>query len=628
MSSIEIYLQDHFLILKKERARKSNQDYLQIDLQEFTDENPTMITSMTVNSEKMMHCVLFEKPVEDKVVMAYCGEKFIHVAYGYKKEILFKIIKAYAFSPRQKLKRSGLTISYKGYLYNPFGLPIKTTELFIDENNKAPIQLPQSYAKIKRFRLLKGVSKKVFFPMDSLLYVNASINCNIFIKVVVDEEEIFYPVSAGYIKKGNSRMNYIPYQSRYLKEWALHLRKTRAGNLAFVRRLREEKENTFDFMLKENKCISFFMYYFGKWKRKRTKKPVNLFYEKFASKAEEGAYDLFLKARSLRTSENYFVIAPDSADYQKIKNEKNVVAKWSWKYYWLLYTSDNFIATEAPIHINIVRSNNKYFRRSTFEKKFIFLQHGVTYLKRHGVNSPFVKGKEATPDYIVVGSEKEQDIISDMLGLKEEQIIVAGLPVFANINWESIKQSSPDKVMVMLTWKPYEEFITDFEQTSYYQYTKEIYEILKKYIPEKNIMIIPHPKIAELMENTDFSKTIWRGEISKALSQAKLLITDYSSVCYNSFYQGGGVVFYQPDLERYEQENGDLIPENDEYIGYRVYTKDNFEQIIRQGIHSGSIDLGYFRTPEFIQRYLEINSFIDGKNIERIFEQLKRLEIL
>ena len=182
--------------------------------------------------------------------------------------------------------------------------------------------------------------------------------------------------------------------------------------------------------------------------------------------------------------------------------------------------------------------------------------------------------------------------------------------------------------MVMLTWKPYEEFITDFEQTSYYQYTKEIYEILKKYIPEKNIMIIPHPKIAELMENTDFSKTIWRGEISKALSQAKLLITDYSSVCYNSFYQGGGVVFYQPDLERYEQENGDLIPENDEYIGYRVYTKDNFEQIIRQGIHSGSINLGYFRTPEFIQRYLEINSFIDGKNIERIFEQLKRLEIL
>ena len=87
----------------------------------------------------------------------------------------------------------------------------------------------------------------------------------------------------------------------------------------------------------------------------------------------------------------------------------------------------------------------------------------------------------------------------------------------------------------MLTLKPYEEFMTDFDQTSYYQNTKAIYEALLEKLPKEKIMIIPHPKIAHLMQNTDFAQNVWDREISEALSKSKLLITDYSSVCYNSF---------------------------------------------------------------------------------------------
>ena len=47
---------------------------------------------------------------------------------------------------------------------------------------------------------------------------------------------------------------------------------------------------------------------------------------------------------------------------------------------------------------------------NSYEKKFIFLQHGVTYLKAHQQNSPYGKGKEAEPYYMVVGSEKEMDL--------------------------------------------------------------------------------------------------------------------------------------------------------------------------------------------------------------------------
>ena len=142
------------------------------------------------------------------------------------------------------------------------------------------------------------------------------------------------------------------------------------------------------------------------------------------------------------------------------------------------------------------------------------------------------------------------------------------------------------------------------------------------------MIIVAHPRIESLIAGTPLASSIWKKPISEVLSIAKLLITDYSSVCYNSFYQGGGVVFYQEDLEYYEQENGKLIPTDDEYIGKRIYSIDQLEQILKEGIQNQQIDLEYFRTKEHDKRYLTINEYTDGKNIDRICDALKKLHII
>ena len=113
-----------------------------------------------------------------------------------------------------------------------------------------------------------------------------------------------------------------------------------------------------------------------------------------------------------------------------------------------------------------------------------------------------------------------------------------------------------------------------------------------------------------------------------AIKYAKLLITDYSSVCYNSFYQGGGVIFFQPDLVHYQAEAGELIPADDEYIGYRVFNLDELEKVIEKAITDGKIRLETVRNKEFEKRYLTINEYHDGKNIERIAIKLKELNII
>ena len=107
-----------------------------------------------------------------------------------------------------------------------------------------------------------------------------------------------------------------------------------------------------------------------------------------------------------------------------------------------------------------------------------------------------------------------------------------------------------------------------------------------------------------------------------------MLITDYSSVCYNALYQGGGVVFYQPDLELYETYNGPLVPTDDEYIGKRAFDMEQLEGIVKETIINKKIDLTKIRNKKFEDNYATINEFSDGKNIERIYEKLKELQII
>ena len=152
--------------------------------------------------------------------------------------------------------------------------------------------------------------------------------------------------------------------------------------------------------------------------------------------------------------------------------------------------------------------------------------------------------------------------------------------------------------------------------------------MLTKYISKEKIVFIPHPKVFDLLTSTDLKDSVWQGKISEILAVTKMLITDYSSVCYNSFYQGGGVVFYQPDLELYEAYNGPLVPTDDEYIGKRAFNMKELEDIVKETIVNEKIDLTKIINEKFEKNYATINEFSDGKNIQRIYEKLEELQII
>lgn len=656
MRDIVAKIEDNKIVIKKIRVRQTPKDIEEISLQ-LLEYGKVYKSNIKATSEETLNKVFLIQKIEkrdiknlsdeeeqedmdkeleaeenkvlDDVIIVYSDNGKIKYSYCNEEAAYKKIIKFRYKVLGLSLNKRKLKLKLVAYFINKHGLEIKNQKLYVDQVLGKECKLLETDHKMTKIEMLRNKTIHTFsFRMKDILQDVSEINGNMRMSIEVDGRIIDFRIGIKDSKMKNKRYYYSPMKPKYIKDFAVHFRRTTRGNLVLVKRLKEPIENTFKFRFMESKVVSGFLYAISKVLIRLRKKKINLFYEKFSSKVEEGAYDLFLLAKKSNQSKNYFIIDEHSEDYPKIKSVKNVVKKYSIKYYWLVFNSSNFISTEAPIHLNIIRSNNTALRRSTCDKKFIFLQHGITYMKCQGDGSTFAKNKEGEATYIIVGSEKEKDAVVDMLKLNEEQVLNTGLPIFSKIDFKHINENSDDIVTLMLTWKPYEEQLYSFEESTYYKNIVEICDMLTKYIDKEKIVIIPHPKVFDLLTSTDMKENVWQGKISEILEKTKMLITDYSSVCYNTFYQGGGVVFYQPDLELYETYNGPLVPTDDEYIGKRAFNMKELETISKECLQNGKVDLSKLRNKKFEENYSTINEFSDGKNIERIYEKLQELNLV
>ncbi len=496
--------------------------------------------------------------------------------------------------------------------------------LVIDQNHVYDISMPLRRKKRGYF-----CPVRVKIPLDSIVSMETAINNPIHIQADFGGEILSF--NLGHKSKTGRpvKYNYVPLISRYYGEKALFIRGNIHQNWTLVVREKEEIERDLNFLFKESRGISALLFYLGKLARKLRRDNVNLFYEKNSMKAEEGTYQIFQEALGSDISRNYFILDSRSRQWGELSGERNVVEKYSWKYYWLLYTADYLISTETSSHLNVHRALNPYVRRALLKPQFFFLQHGVTYMKRQGAGSVFGRGKEGEPAAVVVCSPKEAEAVAGMLKIPLERCVDAGLPVFSTIEYGHISQESPDIVTIMLTWKPSEEhLLTHFQDSTYYGAVRRVQASLLGCLAPEQIRIVPHPKVLELLLRTDLAGMVWTDTVAEALRQTKLLITDYSSVCYNAFYQGAAVIFYQEDLEAYEKEVGKLVPGPEEYIGCRCFTQAALEDCLDKGIRNRVIRLDVLRTEEYVRRYREINRHWDGKNVQRIGEYLRERKVI
>ena len=102
------------------------------------------------------------------------------------------------------------------------------------------------------------------------------------------------------------------------------------------------------------------------------------------------------------------------------------------------------------------------------------------------------------------------------------------------------------------------------------------------------------------------------------MMSCSLLITDYSSVCWDVLYQNKPVLFYQFDYEMYNLAHGSYINMEKDLMGDRATDAQTLVNFVEEYAKRD------FKTKEHYQKKIDnYFTYRDNNNSQRIYEFLK-----
>ncbi len=359
------------------------------------------------------------------------------------------------------------------------------------------------------------------------------------------------------------------------------------------------------------------------WYGKKARSLVLLF-EKNSSKFEESASVLFEKLIDSGYRYSYFIITKEAAGDVPEKYRKNVLIKNSFKHYLYFFKAKTFIGTETLVHSIDLKTFNKLALMKIADKRknYVFLQHGVMYMvsldseARKMFKRQNLKGKYR----VVVSSQAEADHFVEFGRHDYEDLYISGLPKFD----KNILNPDADKIIIMPTWRPWEINTArdNFLETSYFKMIMKIFDSVPDELKDK-VVILPHPLIINELKNLPKAVTdtiVTDAKYDLLLRQARVLITDYSSIAYDAFYRGSRVIFYWEEKDECISMYGPttkLMLNEDNVYGDCFYNTDGLREAIKDNYDNPQKE-------EYVEKYRKIVQFYDGKNTERLINFLKK----
>jgi len=337
--------------------------------------------------------------------------------------------------------------------------------------------------------------------------------------------------------------------------------------------------------------------------------------------------------------ESYWVIRKDcfteKATPRNLPDKKHVVFKDSLK--------ANVLALNADVY---VYSHGRYditdYKKSDNPSCInVMLDHGFTALKKMitDKSSSGMKAHAALPDLdlIAASSAGEAEIHSNEWGVPKNKIVITGLARHDRLYHLGNKiLPSGKNILYMPTWREWNsrkislsksdffdqlrKFLIDSDLGEYlnkngirlqfyvHMWMREFFDEFKDNFSARNIDILD--------QNTD---------LQKILLESSLLITDYSSVCWDFLFLDKPVLFFQFDLDKYLYHTGSYIDMRNDLFGPVAYTTEEAISWIRYFTETG------FSKGPFANKMESGKNFAfayrDGKNCERLAKAIsERLE--
>ncbi len=371
--------------------------------------------------------------------------------------------------------------------------------------------------------------------------------------------------------------------------------------------------------------LALFLYFLlaPYWKAKN----IWLVYEKYSITAQDNSLYFFNycmeKLPKKERKHIYYVIDKNAEDYKYVeKYGKKVIQFLSLKHMIYLRASKLLISSDTKAHAYAWHSPHSIYRYMIKWKRNVFLQHGVIYYKQchRGLRK---KGTNNCRLFIV-SSDVEKKIIKDYFGYKSNEIAVTGLA-----RWDVLHDTSvpgEKMILVMPTWRSWLEEATQeaFQKSDYYKNYMALLNNpkLHEFLEEKKVQLVfyIHPKFREYISafstSSPYIQMIEFGTqpLNQLLMKCNMMITDYSSACWDVYYQGKPVLFYLFDFELYNQVQGSYIDMRTEAFGEAT---DSMEELI--GLMKKYEANGFKEEEKYALLRDELLPYRDDYNSERTY---------
>lgn len=362
-------------------------------------------------------------------------------------------------------------------------------------------------------------------------------------------------------------------------------------------------------------------------------KKIFLVFEKFSNMAQDNGYYFFKYCMENNMEKKmgrsiYYVIDKNSPEREKLAPfKKNVIDFMSVRHITYTLAARLLVSTDAKAHIYPWRRKGSMLIPFIKRRKLVFLQHGVTAMKR--VDHFYGKGKAGASNMFVATSEFEKKIIMENFKYKDHEVAVTG---FAR--WDVLKDKSMNsrEILVVPTWRNWLEGTTDeiFRESDYYKnymkllQSEKLHQLLEKYDLSLNFYL--HTKFKNYLKefnlNAERIKLISFGEepLNEMLMRCKMVVTDYSSVSWDAFYMKKPVVFYQFDYDDYMNMHGSYIDMETSLFGERTT---DFEELFPWIEEYAKKDFAMH--PWYEEKHDYYFKYSDNLNTQRICEQILKM---
>lgn len=332
--------------------------------------------------------------------------------------------------------------------------------------------------------------------------------------------------------------------------------------------------------------------------------------------------------------EFYYIIQKSSPDYPRMKAQKHakLLIENSLKCFLTCMNAEVILAT----HSNVFRYVNESdivgrCMRDRYQSKVVCIQHGLSINQiAHFQNQWF----DDTELYTCASPFEKQNLSGKYYGYQEEQLQLTGLA-----RYDGLKNNNQKLILITPTWRKevavkyvfgeQRGYNPQFKETAYYKIYNTLINDPRLLETAKRtgyrIMYLLHPatssQLPDFADNGYVELVAAAGDMSyeKVLTEASLMVTDYSGVQFDFAYQRKPLVYYHPDALPPHYEEGGLIYET---MGFGPICKSNDEIVTTLCEY---MENGCKMLPEYIKRADDFFAHSDFNNCDRIYHAIEAM---